>query len=185
MYAQIVSKERRLPFSLTRVSTIAFLLAMAALVPSLGLPQFITGPMVNALLIVSVHTVGVTSAVAVGAVPSFVALANGVLPAPMLVMIPFIVAGNAILVIVVGAARRINYWLAIVLGAVLKCAWLWAAVTVLVARPFRIQFGQSIQAVMVSDAMVNMFRWPQLWTAIVGGILAYGIIQGYRRLSSR
>jgi len=185
MYMCAQSKERGFSLVLNRVTTMVFLLAVAALVPSLGLPQWVTGPSVNALLIISVYTVGVSNAVAVGAVPSFVALSSGVLPAPMLLMIPFIVAGNAILVVVFAALRRINYWLALVAGAALKCGWLWAAVSLLTVRPFQIKFGPEALAVMVPDAMANMFRWPQFLTAVVGGLTAYGLLQAYRYLRSR
>ena len=43
---------------------------LAALIPSLGFPQEITGPLVNALLFVAAGRVGVLNGILVGCVPS-------------------------------------------------------------------------------------------------------------------
>jgi len=41
-----------------------------------------------------------------------------------------------------------------------------------VARPLSLAMGGSAQAVALPAAMVEMMRWPQLATALVGGALA-------------
>jgi hypothetical protein len=164
----------------TKVAGTLLLLTLAVAIPGLGLPQYITGPLVNALLIITVETLGVAPALWVGVAPSVVAWGSGVLPAPLLVMIPFIVAGNAILAATHGVLRRINYWLGVVIGAVLKCAWLWMAVTFVTVRPFSLQIDGAVRPVSIPPAMVAMMTWPQLATALAGGALAFGLLNALR-----
>ncbi|MCD4699884.1 MAG: hypothetical protein K8R91_04855 [Phycisphaerae bacterium] len=156
------------------------LFSLAVVIPSLGLPQYITGTAVNALLIIAVETAGVSRALWVGVAPSLVAWGSGILPAPLIVMIPFIVAGNGLLVATFGALRRTSYWLRLVTGAAIKCAWLWVTVTLVAIRPFSIQIGQDTRPVAIPLAMAQMMSWPQLLTALTGGCLAYGLLMGYR-----
>ena len=163
-----------------RVVGTLVLFSLAIAIPSFGLPQYITGPLVNALLIIAVETVGVSNALWLGVVPSLVAWGSGVLPAPLVVMIPFIVAGNALLVLIFGALRRAGYWFGVVTGAALKCAWLWATVILVAVRPFSIQVGQAIHTVPIPSAMTQMMSWPQLLTALAGGGLAHGLLQGFK-----
>jgi hypothetical protein len=86
-----------------RLARLGLLLVLALLIPSLGLPQAITGPLVNALLILTVEIAGLGAALAIGMVTPMAALLRGVLPLPLMVMIPFIALGNATLA---GARRR-------------------------------------------------------------------------------
>ena len=161
------------------------LFSLAVSIPSLGLPQYITGTAVNALLIIAVETAGVSRALWVGVAPSLVAWGSGILPAPLMVMIPFIVAGNALLVATFGSLRRTSYWLRVAPGATIKCAFLWATVTLVTIRPFSIQVGQDAHPVTIPPAMAQMMSWPQLLTAIAGGCLAYGLLRGYRTWRER
>ena len=161
------------------------LFSLAVAIPSLGLPQYITGTAVNALLIIAVETAGVSRALWVGVAPSLVAWGSGILPAPLMVMIPFIVVGNALLVAIFGALRRTSYWLRLATGAALKCAWLWVTVTLITIRPFSIQVGQDTRSLAIPPAMAQMMSWPQLLTALAGGCLAYGLLRGYRAWRER
>ena len=96
------------------------LVSLGLLVPALGLPQPVTGPVVNALLIIAVETTGVGAAMLVGMVTPLNALLAGVLPLPLMVMIPFIALGNALFVGIFGALRTRNYWLGVGVAAVAK-----------------------------------------------------------------
>ena len=162
------------------LARMALLLFAAWFIPFLGFGQEVTGPLVNALLLISVETVGISNAILVGCVPSFVAWSKGVLPAPMLVMIPFIIAGNVLLVVVYGSLRRFNYWLAVAVAAVVKMAFLWLAVDFVTGSPLAIQIGQQITQAVFSPAFTLMFHYPQFLTAVAGGIIAWVAIRGYR-----
>jgi hypothetical protein len=110
-----------------------------------------------------------------------VAWSKGVLPAPLLVMIPFIIAGNLLLVVIYGSLRRFNYWLAVAAAAAVKMAFLWLAVDFVAGSSLAIQIGQQVTQAAFSPAFTLMFHYPQFLTAIAGGIIAWVAIRGYRR----
>lgn len=163
--------------TLTWSTALGFLLALTAglVIPLVGLPQWVTGPLVNALLLVTVLRLGVAPAILVGLVTPLSAAVRGVLPLPLLVMIPFIALGNATLVSVFGALRGRNSVLALGAAALAKFALLYAAVTWLVAQPLSLAVAGGTQVVNMPAAIVEMMRWPQLATALVGGAIALGI----------
>lgn len=150
------------------------LIALALAIPALGLPQWITGPLVNALLLLTVEWVGVKQAILLGMVTPLSAALSGVLPLPLMAMIPFIALGNAVMVSVYSELRARNRWLALGVGAGLKFAVLAIAVTLLVARPLSIVIAGQAQTLAMPLAIVEMMRWPQLLTALAGGLIAFG-----------
>jgi hypothetical protein len=161
----------------------AVAVTLALAIPSLGLTQPITGTLVNALLFFAVATLGVGQAMMLGMITPLSAVLRGVLPLPLAIMIPFIALGNAALVSVYGALRARHRGLAVVAAAVCKFALLYAIVTLLNARPVAVAAGGAAQAVILPAALAEMMRWPQLATALAGGLLALGVHEGYRRLS--
>lgn len=160
--------------SLQRVAavstTFAVLLGIAVVAPLLGMPQLITGTIVNADLFVAVVLVGPRGAVGIAALPSLFAVASGQLPSPLAGLVPVIVLGNVLLVGVFELLRQKGWWLGVVVAAVAKFAWLFgvtslvAAVTHLLAAP------------VVPVALV-MMGWPQLATALAGGVVAYAVLE--------
>lgn len=157
------------------------LLALGIAIPQLGLPQAVTGPLVNALLLVTVETAGVGAAALVGLTTPLNALGGGVLPLPLMVMIPFIGIGNAILSTVYGALKAKNRWLALAAGALLKFAWLYGVTAWLAARPLQVTVGGAAQAVSLPASLVSMMQWPQLATALAGGLIVIGAVRLLKR----
>lgn len=157
-------------------------LAAALAITNMGLPQYVTGPLVNALLLLTLEWCGLGQAMVVGMVTPVGAALRGILPLPLWVMMPFIAVGNAALVGMFALLRKRSRLLALVAAAVVKFAWLYAAVTALVVWPLHVAVGGNVAAVAIPQAMVNMMRWPQLGTALVGGVLAFGA-QGLVRLA--
>lgn len=92
------------------------LMAIAVVLPHYVHNQFITGPIVNAVLFLAVMTVGTGNAVLIGLVPSVIALVSGLLPAPLAPMVPFIMISNALLIVVFSALRKTNYWAGVLGG---------------------------------------------------------------------
>ena len=88
----------------------ALLFALTLVIQMLGLPQFFTGPLVNAFLLLAALLNGIWSGVIIGLFTPWIAFARGILAPPLGPMIPFIMAGNAILVIVFSlvAGKREN-----------------------------------------------------------------------------
>ena len=63
------------------------------------LNQLITGSIVNALLFISASVLGLESAFILCLIPSLISIYTGLLPLALAPMIPFIMTGNALLVL--------------------------------------------------------------------------------------
>lgn len=168
----------------TGMARLAVLLAAALAITNLGLPQAITGPLVNALLILTAEWCGVSSAIVVGMTTPMGALLRGVLPLPLFVMVPFIAAGNAVFVSVYGALRERSRLAALALAAFGKFVLLYGSVTLLSGRPLSLLTSGGTQVAAIPDVVANMMTWPQLATALAGGAIAFGVL-GLQRLRSR
>lgn len=159
-----------------RVGLFGLIVALALVIPVFGWPQPVTGTLVNALLLLAVEFLGVRAAMVLGALTPMGGLAHGVLPLPMAVMIPFIMVGNATLVSLYAALRGRNRYLALGVAAVAKFAVLYGAVTLFAIRPLELALGGAAQAVAMPPALVAMMSWPQLITALAGGLLAFAVL---------
>lgn len=159
---------------LLEVARLVVPMTLALVITGLGLPQWLTGPLVNALILLTVEWVGVKQAILVGMVTPLGAAVSGILPLPLMTMIPFIALGNATLASVYDALRARNRWLALGAAAALKFAVLAIAVTWLVARPLTVVIAGQAQIVNMPPAIIEMMRWPQLATALAGGLIAFG-----------
>ncbi|ADL13746.1 ECF transporter S component [Acetohalobium arabaticum] len=138
------------------------LLALTLVIQMLGFPPFVTGPLVNMMLFTTVHLVGWLGASLVGGVTPWIALMRGILPPPLAPMIPFIIAGNIILVSVYYFMLGRNNYLGIGLAALLKFAVLSSGVRFLVELPPKI---------------AQLMQVPQLLTALAGGFLALILVR--------
>jgi hypothetical protein len=149
----------------------------ALVITNLGLPQPITGPLVNALLILTVEWAGPSQAILVGMVTPLGAAMRGILPLPLMVMIPFISLANAILVGLYGSLHKRNRWLALGAAASAKALFLYGTIQVFIARPLHLELGGNKQVMVEADAFLSMMSWPQWVTAVAGGLLAFGILR--------
>ena len=75
--------------------------------------------------------------------------------------------------------------LALIAGAVLKFAWLYGVTAWLVANPLQLVAGGAAQAVKLPPTLVTMMQWPQLATALAGGLIALGVTFGLGRLAGQ
>lgn len=147
----------------------------------------IIGSLVNLGLLVSAAIVGWRGSILISIATPIVALIQGHITIP--VLIPIVAAGNIILVLTFellcrklgcGQGRQ---WIALGTAAVLKTVFLWAAVTrffVLLILPG--MEGYPPAAVeKISQTLSLNFSWPQLVTALIGGIVALAVIRGVKR----
>lgn len=148
------------------------LTAVVGIVPFYIHNQFITGPLVNAALILGVMTLGTGPAVTIGLVPSVVALSSGLLPIVLAPMVPFIMISNAILVLMFASLRKINFWTGVGGAALIKYLFLYISSNVVV--------GLITQQPIAAKASAIMMSWPQLATALIGGAFAYGVLRIWR-----
>jgi len=161
--------------TLSKISITQFgVLLVAAVFAPLLHSQLITGTIVNAVLFLATVTLGWTSAIAIGALPSLIAAMAGTLPAPLIPMIPFIITGNIILVMAIKGTKFLSprkelgslhsFSLVIISASILKFLFLYSASTTL----FQFLLPQKL-----APQIAKMMSWPQLTTALLGGIVAY------------
>ena len=153
------------------------LLTLATAAPLVGLhSQWLTGPIVNMALILAVYLLGIRGALLIGILPSTIALGSGLLPAILSPMIPFIIISNTLLILIIDYFIKFTYKrklikkysLGLFFAASIKYLFLFITSDIVISLLFK----QSI-ATKVSQLM----SWPQFFTAIIGGILAWGALK--------
>ncbi|MBS4014948.1 MAG: iron hydrogenase [Candidatus Latescibacteria bacterium] len=155
------------------VAKFAIILGLSILAPLFKI-QMITGPMVNALLFIATVILGPYSAILIGLLPSAFSLAVGLLPGVLVLMIPFIMISNAILILTFNYFQKKNYWLGMVSASILKYAFLFITSQILINFLMR--------GVPTAKVVVVMMSWPQLITALIGGIIAYFFLKFIKRI---
>ncbi len=135
-------------------------------VPAFVHQQFLTGPIVNALLILSFLYLGRSRALFLALIPSTVALSRGLLPLALAPMVPFIMISNCLYILVFAQLQtqsQIKNFLAISLASTVKMLFLISISKLLM---------ENILAAPLATKVAVMMSWPQLWTAVVGGVMA-------------
>ena len=168
------NKQRILWITRTAVF-IALLVVWQAASAPLG-NTLITGSIVNLLLIVSVMTCGLASGLTVASVSSFMAKLLGI--GPLWSLIPFMIAGNVTLVLLwhfignrnMGGKRYMAYITALIVAAISKFLVLYIGI-VRIAIPILLGLPEQQAA-----AITSIFSVSQLFTASVGGALAFVLI---------
>ncbi|MDK2856601.1 MAG: hypothetical protein PWQ86_1814 [Bacillota bacterium] len=129
---------------------------------------FVVGSLVNAALVVAAGVVGIGGGVIISVVAPVVAFLQGHLP-PVPPMIPIVAAGNAAIVVGFALFRKKNPYLGVAVGAVVKAAFLYLAV--------RLLFTLITLKPPIIKALSFSFSWPQLVTALIGGVLAVEVLK--------
>jgi hypothetical protein len=88
-------------------------------------------------------------------------------------MVPFIIFSNAILIIVFSLLKNKYFLRGVVAASFLKFAFLSAT------SLFVIKFFIPVK---VASQVALMMSWPQLFTALSGGILAYFVLGAIKKL---
>ena len=151
----------------------ALLLALLILMPFLIHSQWVTGPTVNAALFIAVVILGPMRAILLGLMPSTIALGSGLLPFVLAPMVPFIMLGNAIMVLTFYYLYKRNYFLALGVASFLKFAFLHQTVVWIMSR----YLEQKLVGV-----LGIMMSWPQFFTALIGGLVAYAFLKPIKKV---
>jgi len=166
---------------------LALLIVMQAATRSMS--QFVTGALVNMVLLVSTFIVGLSGGLIVALASPLLAFMLGM--GPMFVqIIVFVALGNAVLVSTAWLLAHKNMGsnelkdkaktaLSLVAAAALKTLFLWVGL-VKVALPL-IPGLKEPQIAVISVS----FSWPQLITGLLGGCLALLIIPVIKRANKR
>ncbi len=148
---------------------IALLIAVQMVTKPAG--QFVTGSLVNFIMLLATLTAGFASGLTVAALSPFFAFLVGAGPAfPQL--LPVVALGNIVLVVTVhyiGGRQNRKALLAggIVAAAVLKFLVLWVGIVQLVLPTMTQLKPPQLQLLSAT------FSWPQLVTALIGGGLCW------------
>jgi len=129
--------------------------------------QPITGPIINATLFLSTALIGVQAGILVALFPSLIALSVGLLPVALAVAVPFIITSNVILILTYNLLKK-NQLVAIITASVVKFLFLFST-SFIVAR--------LITQKPIAQKAVAMLSWPQLITALTGGVIAWIILK--------
>jgi len=154
------------------IAQFAGLASVAMFLPYVLHTQWITGPIVNAVLILILLKFGFRSAIAIAVVPSLMALSGGLLPVVLAPVVPFIMLSNMILILCVDWAynnfkdKAKGYWFGVILGASLKFLFLFLSVNVISGLLIKQELAIKV---------AQMMSWPQLYTALLGGVIAWGV----------
>jgi len=140
--------------------------------------QWLTGPIVNALLILALFLVGIRSAFFVALIPSVVALSAGLLPAILAPMIPFIMLSNILFVLVLDFSSKLiknenkAYWSGVLIASFLKFLFLFLSVNVISKLLIKNEFAIKV---------AQILSWPQFYTALLGGVIAFLVLKWFRK----
>ena len=170
--------SKRILWTTQTALLIALLVSAQAFTRPFG--QFVTGSLVNFILVVACIMVGLSSAAVVSVVSpllAFIIIGVPVFP----VLIPFIMAGNLALVASfhflsgksftdLTVRSYIRIYAAAVAGSFLKFLVLWVGIV-----QVALSFIPDIRQPQI-DAMSLAFSWPQLVTALIGSFLAVTVI---------
>lgn len=162
------SKIQKIELNIPKILTISILFVLIAVIPVFIHSQWITGPYINALLITTCVLVWPMEALIFAMIPSSVALASWLLPLPLAPMVPFIIISNALFVTVFYLLNKKNYLLGLLVWSISKFIFLYLIVTFLAQK--------LINEKLISNVTL-MMTWPQLYTAIIGWLLAYWILR--------
>jgi predicted membrane protein len=157
----------------------SLLLAIAIIIQILGknipeINQFLVGPIVNAILIITAFVCGTWWGIGVGVLTPVIAWLVGQLPGPMAPFIPFIMIGNALFVIFFGILKNQQKWgkyIGLILGSFVKFLFLSFSAAKLITV-FNIGIQQKI-----ASKLVIMMGIPQLITALIGSIISLVLIK--------
>jgi hypothetical protein len=167
----LFGESRRMSVQVNLALFPGFLAALFVL-PAVLHSQWITGPVVNAVLFLAAVLLGPLQAAALGTLPAMAALAAGLLPLPLAPMVPFIVFGNWAMVWTAHYLKERGLVTAVALAAAVKFAVIYAAF-LLVYR--------ALPGGLLSEGVAVMMAWPQLVTALAGGAIALGVLALVRR----
>lgn len=157
------------------ITRTALLLAVAIAFQFLGrflgpYNNFIVGPVVNAVLIIATAVAGLWSGVAIAVIAPLVsAFTNKAAIAPLILAFsPFIIVGNIIIAAAFQLLKKKSGIIAVITGAVAKFAFLFAAISIFTSL---VKMKPPVAA-----TLTNLFSWPQLVTALIGGVIALVVL---------
>lgn len=129
--------------------------------------QWITGTVVNAVFFISAWKLGIVNALFIAVLPSSIALLGGLLLPPQVMLIPYIIISNALLISTFSFMKK-QLLAGMFLASFLKFVFLSGIISIFFAGK-------------LPTAMIQMMQWPQLITALAGGFIAIALIKKFSK----
>jgi hypothetical protein len=152
---------------------------MAAILPFFLHLQLVTGPLINAMLILAAVILGLRWAIILSIFPSIMAMAGGLLLPVMLPVVPYIIMSNMIMVALVDyyfkSDKNANngYWKGVLSGALAKSFFL------MMASASVLTFMNNPQAIKLA---VSAFGIVQFLTALAGACIAFVFLKYIKKI---
>jgi hypothetical protein len=124
--------------------------------------QWITGILVNLIIFLAAAKIKTVGSLLPATIPSLIAATRGLLPIPLVPMIPFIILGNIVLAFIFSKLFSKNQLGAVIISAVSK--------SIIIA-------GASALFFHLPQPIATIMQWPQLITALTGGLLALAVLK--------
>lgn len=180
-------------FTTKQITQTALLLAICIASQFLkNLSVYLTGPVVNAVLLIALLTVGLVPALIIAIITPVTAffITGSPIMAAMPAMFPVIMLGNAILVLVTfvfskKTENRISLYIGMGLGSICKAAFMWIMTSFVVFPLFSNNLAgflpkpEALPKVLAAAKLT--FSVTQLITALTGSILAAIILVPLRK----
>ena len=144
--------------------TIAIIIAPALLAHA-SANQILTGTIVNSLLFLAAYRLPLANAMMIAILPSTVALLRGLLPAPMVMLIPYIIISNIILLASFSTFKKTPI-IGVLTASFLKFGFLYSIVYIVAGQ--------------LNANLIAMFQWPQLITALIGGFIFLNLLKIFK-----
>ncbi len=136
------------------------ILSLTLLSQTLGL-SYVASILFNMFLFTSMLIVGTAGAILIGGLTPLIAIKLGLLPATLMVLLPFIIGGNIVLVVIYNYLGEKDKLLAVGIAAFIRFTILSSGVRYLSDLP---------------EEISNMMQASQLATSLVGGLLSLLLI---------
>jgi hypothetical protein len=156
----------------TKTFQLSIFVAIAVLAPYFA-NQLITGSIVNALLFISVSVLGLESAFFLCLIPSLISIYTGLLPLALAPMIPFIMTGNALLILIFVKLKGRGFWAGAISAALIKYIFIWSVGMLL---------ASSVLKGTIAKNVLLMVSWPQFATAIAGAAIAFLFLKTIKKI---
>ena len=164
---------------------------VGSFVPNQMTKQLLTGTMVNCVLAVTALMVGLSSGITVALISPVCAFLLGIAP-NFITVLPIMIGNSfyvALLYFIIGKTRRFGWQqpVALVSAAVVKFGVLYLLVVkVICGVAAGSLLGKKLgETVLLAPPMLKMlptmFAWPQLVTALTGGVIALAIVPVLRK----
>jgi len=160
---QVITKTKSVIIPLAQFLTVLGIIILAQVIFK---NQFITGTIVNCLLLSSVVFLGIKKSLGIAILPSLFSIATGLMAPVLLPFTPFIIMGNIILILTFNHFKNRSLILGGAIGAILKFSFLF--------------FASSQLFSFLPAPILYAMSYPQLITGIAGTFLAFIVLKVFK-----